>query len=214
MVENKTTGSRRRRRSTAALERLEAARQRRVEQLERERENERRVDAALAPFAEAATAIDGVERRREDRVVALESQLERKLAELDRQRAAKVADFERLVEQVRADAEMEIAEWRAVMATSVAQIRAAEVGAAETAVLLGIPARMVAALSRLAAESGCNAGLEATRDESPSRADVAAVGENCGAESREEVAESVDSNGEAIDAEEESGREIVGLAER
>ncbi|MEA5367243.1 hypothetical protein VA596_47485 [Amycolatopsis sp., V23-08] len=152
MVENKTTGSRRRRRSTAVLERLEAARQRRVEQLERERENERRVDAALGPFAEAATAIEGVERRREGRVAALERQLERKLAELDRQRAAKVAEAERLAEQVRADAEMEIAEWRAVMATSVAQIRAADVGAAETAALLGIPAKMVAALSRQATE--------------------------------------------------------------
>ncbi|WP_328617266.1 hypothetical protein OHS18_13580 [Amycolatopsis sp. NBC_00355] len=152
MVEKKATGSRRRRRSTAALEKLEAARQRRVEQLERERENERRVDAALGPFAEAATAIEGVECRREDRVAALAGQLERKLAELDRQRAVKVADFERLVEQVRADAEMEIADWRGVMATSVAQIRAADVGAAETAALLGIPAKMVAALSRQAAD--------------------------------------------------------------
>ncbi len=170
MVENTTAGSRRRRRSTAALERLEAARQRRVEQLERERENERRVDAALGPFAEAATAIEGVERRREDRVAALAGQLERKLAELDRQRAAKAADFERLVEQVRADADMEIAEWRAVMATSVAQIRAAEVGAAETAALLGISAKTVAALSR----QGIDAAGPVRRAEGESEMAVAA----------------------------------------
>jgi hypothetical protein len=128
-----------------------AARRRRAEQLERERENEACVDAALGPFAEAATAIEAVERRREDRVAALESQLDRKLAELDRQRAAKVAEVERQAEQVRTDAEMEIGEWRAVMATSVAQIRAADVGAAETAALLGISAKAVTALSRSAA---------------------------------------------------------------
>ncbi|MFJ7212683.1 hypothetical protein [Amycolatopsis sp. NPDC098790] len=151
MVERHTTGSGRKRRSSAALERLEAARRRRVEQLERERENERRVDAALGPFAEAVTAIEAVERRREDRIGALGAQLDRKLAELDRQRAAKVAEFERAAEQVRADAEMEIGEWRAVMATSVAEIRGAEVGAAETAALLGISAKAVTALSRSAA---------------------------------------------------------------
>jgi DNA repair exonuclease SbcCD ATPase subunit len=151
MVERQTKGARRKRRSSATLERLEAARRRRVEQLERERENEARVDAALGPFAEAATAIEAVERRRENRVAALRAQLERRLAELDRQRAARVAEFERLAEQVRADAEMEIGEWRSVMATSVAQIRAADVGAAETAALLGISAKTVTALSRYAA---------------------------------------------------------------
>ncbi|WP_410626218.1 hypothetical protein [Amycolatopsis sp. cmx-8-4] len=151
MGERQTTSSRRKRRSSATLERLEAARRRRTEQLERERENEARVDAALVPFAEAVTAIEAVERRREDRVAALESQLDRKLAELNRQRSEKVAEFERQAEQVRVDAEMEIGEWRAVMATSVAQIRAADVGAAETAALLGISAKAVTALSRSAA---------------------------------------------------------------
>ncbi|WP_370964940.1 hypothetical protein [Amycolatopsis sp. cg9] len=135
------------------MERLEAARRRRAEQLERERENERRVDAALGPFAEAVTAVEAVERRREDRIAALGAQLERKLAELDRQRAARVAEFERSAEQVRADAEMEIGEWRSVMATSVAEIRAADVGAAETAAMLGISAKAVTALSRAAAAS-------------------------------------------------------------
>jgi hypothetical protein len=153
MVERHTTGSRRKRRSSATLQRLEAARRRRAEQLEREQENERRVDAALGPFAEAVTAIEAVERRREDRIGALGAQLDRKLADLDRQRAAKVAEFERSAEQVRADAEMEIGEWRSVMATSVAEIRAADVGAAETAALLGISAKAVTALSRSAAAS-------------------------------------------------------------
>ena len=151
MVERRTKGSRRKRRSSATLERMESARRRRAEQLERERENERRVDAALEPFAEAVTAIEVVERRCEDRVAALGAQLERKLAELDRHRAEKVEEFERLAEQVRADAEMEIGEWRAVMARSVAAIRAADVGAAETAALLGISAKQVTALSRAAA---------------------------------------------------------------
>ncbi|WIV52950.1 hypothetical protein [Amycolatopsis nalaikhensis] len=140
MVEHRTTGSGRKRRSSATLERLEAARRRRVEQ----RENERRVDAALGPFAEAVTAIEAIERRREGRVDALGAQLDRKLAELERQRASKVAEFERSVEQVRADAAMEIGERRAVMATSVAEIRAAEVAAAETAALLGGGDRAVA----------------------------------------------------------------------
>lgn len=164
MVERHTTGSKRKRRSSAALERLEVARRRRVEQLERERENERRVDAALGPFAEAVTAIEAVERRREGRVGALGAQLERKLAELDRQRAVKVAEFERAAEQVRADAEVEIGEWRAVMATSVAEIRAADVGAAETAALLGISAKAVTALSRTAAAASGIGGQRSDAD--------------------------------------------------
>ncbi len=153
MVERHTTGSGRKRRSSATLARLEEARRRRAEQLERERENERRVDAALGPFAEAVTAIEAVERWREDRIGALSAQLDRKLAELDRQRAARVTEFERSADQVRADAEMEIGEWRAVMAKSVAEIRAADVGAAATAALLGISAKVVTALSRSAVAS-------------------------------------------------------------
>lgn len=153
MGERQTKGSVRKRRSSATLERLEAARRRRAEQLERERENEARVDAALGPFAEATTAAEAVERRRDERVAALGAQLERKLAELDRQRAEKVAEFERAAEQVRADAEMEIGEQRSVMARSVAQIRTSGVGAAETAALLGITAKLVTALSREAAET-------------------------------------------------------------
>ncbi|MFJ9782524.1 hypothetical protein ACIRSS_23285 [Amycolatopsis sp. NPDC101161] len=168
----------RKRRSSATLERLEAARRRRVDQLERERENEQRVDAALGPFAEAVTAIETVERRRDDRIGALGAQLERKLAELDRQRAAKVAEFERSAEQVRADAEMEIGEWRAVMATSVAEIRAADVGVAETAALLGISAKAVTALSRSAAAvsdiGGRRSGADSTYAEG---ADAATSGD-------------------------------------
>ncbi|WP_410598024.1 hypothetical protein [Amycolatopsis sp. lyj-23] len=188
MVGHHTTGSGRKRRSSATLARLEAARRRRVEQLERERENERRVDAALGPFAEAVTVIEAVVRRREDRIGALGAQLDRKLAELDRQRAVKVAEFERAAEQVRADAEMEIGEWRAVMATSVAEIRAADVGAAETAALLGISAKAVTALSRSAAAAsdvgGRRSDADSTRveavDAAPSgdeRAGEAPVGE-------------------------------------
>lgn len=143
-----TGGSRRRRRSTATLERLEAARRRRAEQLERERENERRVDAALEPFAEAQAGIETVERKRDEKVAALQGQLDRKLAELDRQKAAKVEEHDRLVEQARAAAEAEIAGWRSRMAESVRQIRASEVSVSETAELLGITTKIVSALSR------------------------------------------------------------------
>ncbi|UJW32540.1 hypothetical protein L3Q67_01755 [Saccharothrix sp. AJ9571] len=156
---------RRRRRSTAALERLEAARRRRAEQLERERENEQRVDEALTPFAEAATAIEGVERRRDDRLAALTAQLERKLAALERQRAAKVAEHERLVEQLRVDAEMEIAELRRVMGVSVRQIRAADVSVTDAAGMLGIPAKAVSALAREVADdeaAGARGGTAAS----------------------------------------------------
>jgi hypothetical protein len=186
MVERQTSGSRRKRRSSAALERLEAARRRRVEQLERGRANEARVDAALGPFAEAATAIEAVERRREDRVAALGAQLERKLAELDRQRAAKVEECERLAEQVRADAEMEIGEWRSVMATSVAQIRAADVGAAETAALLGITAKAVTALSRRAAAT---AAASESSDQQREAEKSAAGSEDATAEAEKSSAE-------------------------
>lgn len=148
MAEERMDARRRRRRSTATLERLEAARRRRAEQLERERENERRVDAALEPFAEAAAGIEAVERKRDDRVDALRSQLERKLAELDRQKAAKVAEYERQVEQARADADMEIGQLRTRMAASVREIRASDVSVSETAELLGISVKTVSALSR------------------------------------------------------------------
>jgi hypothetical protein len=224
MVERQSDGSRRKRRSSATLERLEAARRRRVEQLERERENEARVDAALGPFAEAATAIEAVQRRREDRVAALGAQLERKLAELDRQRTAKVAEFDRLAEQVRADAEMETAQWRSVMATSVAQIRSSEVSAAETAALLGISPKMVTALSREVVPAGAEAvatsrpesgggrcedeagGVSAALagDEAPSvqvggsssAADIAAA--ECGGDGSEDPAESDGGSGSAF----------------
>ncbi|KAA9157972.1 hypothetical protein FPZ12_024125 [Amycolatopsis acidicola] len=139
---------RRRRRSTATLERLEAARRRRAEQLERERENERRVDEALEPFAEAAAEIAALERKRDDRVAALKSQLERKLAELEQQKATKSADYERLAADVRAEASARVDGWRQVMATSVQQIRDADVSVSETAEMLGITPREVTTLSR------------------------------------------------------------------
>ncbi|MEV6871710.1 hypothetical protein [Amycolatopsis sp. NPDC051128] len=175
MVERQSKEPRRKRRSSATLARLEAARHRRVEQLERERENEARVDAALGPFVEAMTAIEAVERRRDDRIGALEAQLGRRLAELDRQRAAKVAEFEWSAEQVRADAEMEIGEWRAVMATSVAEIRAADVGAAETGALLGISAKAVTALSRSAAAASDVDGQRSDADSTHAEAVEAAT---------------------------------------
>ena len=154
MTTEHTGPRRRRRRSAATLERLESARRRRAEQLERERANERRVDAALEPFAEAAAGIEAAERKRDDRLDALRGQLERKLAELDRQKAARVAEYERLAEQARADAEVEIGELRTVMGASVRQVRAADVSVSETAALLGISVKTVSALSREHQDAG------------------------------------------------------------
>jgi hypothetical protein len=153
MAENTTTGPRRRkRRSSATTERLEAARRRRAEQLEKERDNERRVDEALGPFAEAATAIETLELKLEDRQASLDAQLQCKLEELDRQKAARVAEFDRLKDEVRVDVDMEISEWRAVMAGAVRQIRDSEVSVSETAELLGIPVKAVTALAREGAD--------------------------------------------------------------
>jgi len=167
MAENTTMGPRRRkRRSSATLERLEAARLRRAEQLEKERENERRVDEALDPFAEAATAIETLERKLEDRRASVDAQLARKLEELDRQKAVRVVEFDRLKDEVRADVGMEIAEWRAVMAGAVRQIRDSEVSVSETAELLGIPAKLVTALVREGADTvdGAASGGDAVPD--------------------------------------------------
>ncbi len=138
----------RRRRSTAALERLESARLRRAAQLERERENERRIDEALGPFAEAAAAVEAIERKRDGRISALEDQLDRKLVELDRQKDVKAGEHHRRCDEVRADAEMEIAEWRQTMSASVRQIRAAEVTLSATAAMLGLSVKAVTALLR------------------------------------------------------------------
>ncbi|KFZ77112.1 hypothetical protein ED92_39225 [Amycolatopsis sp. MJM2582] len=155
MAEN--TARPRRRRSTAALERLESARRRRAEQLERERANERRIDEALGPFAEAAAAVESIERKRDSRITALEEQLERKLAELDRQKEVKTGEHHRRCDEVRADAAMEIAEWREVMSASVRQIRAAEVTLSATATLLGLPVKAVTALLRDSADDEAEA---------------------------------------------------------
>ncbi|MFC9257740.1 hypothetical protein [Amycolatopsis thailandensis] len=138
----------RRRRSTAALERLESARLRRAAQLERERENERRIDEALGPFAEAAAAVEAIERKRDSRISALQDQLDRKLAELDRQKDVKTGEHHRRCDEVRADAEMEIAEWRQAMSASVRQIREAEVTLSATAAMLGLSVKAVTALLR------------------------------------------------------------------
>jgi hypothetical protein len=178
MAENTTTGPRRRkRRSSATTERLEAARRRRAEQLEKERDNERRVDEALGPFAEAVTAIEALERKLADRQASLGAQLERKLEELDRQKAVKVAEYDRLKDEVRADVDMEIAEWRAVMAGAVRQIRDSEVGVSETAELLGIPVKVVTALARDGAPAGAGDVDDPAETRDRRRAEVDMAGE-------------------------------------
>ncbi|WP_410585441.1 hypothetical protein [Amycolatopsis sp. lyj-108] len=174
MAEN--TARPRRRRSTAALERLESARRRRAEQLERERANERRIDEALGPFAEAAAAVESIERKRNGRISALEDQLDRKLAELDRQKEVKTGEHHRRCDEVRADAEMEIAEWRQVMSASVRQIRAAEVTLSATATLLGLPVKTVTALLRDSADDEAEATAPTSTAPEASSGPVSASG--------------------------------------
>ncbi len=168
----------RRRRSTAALERLESARRRRAAQLERERENERRIDEALGPFAEAAAAVEAIERKRDGRISALEDQLDRKLAELDRQKDVKTGEHHRRCDEVRADAEMEIAEWREAMSTAVRQIRAAEVTLSATAAMLGLSVKAVTVLLRDSAHDEAEATAQGGAASLPALDPVSSSGAN------------------------------------
>ncbi|MFE5572166.1 hypothetical protein ACFQ68_44665 [Amycolatopsis japonica] len=188
MAEN--TARRRRRRSTAELERLETARRRRAAQLERERENERRIDEALGPFAEAAAAVESIEHKRDGRISALEEHLDRKLAELDRQKDAKTSEHYRRCDEVRVVAAAEIAEWRRVMSASVRQIRAADVTLSATAALLGLSVKAVTVLQRDSADDEA----EATAQESTAPGKISGRVESSGADGATALDDGVEEN--------------------
>src|SRR5207248_4113280 len=106
---------------------------------------------ALGPFAEAAAQIELAGERCAERIGVLDRQLEARLATLERQKAARIAEFAELKDAARASAAGEASGWRARMAVAVGEIRAADVTAAEAAMVLGISVREVAALTREAA---------------------------------------------------------------
>ncbi|GAA1027143.1 MULTISPECIES: hypothetical protein [Amycolatopsis] len=154
MPQDEQRQSRRRRRSSAEVARLKALRQAHAEKLERVRQDEQRIDDALAPFAEAAEAIAAAKRRYEERCARIAARLERDLADLDRARAKAVeaAAAERgALKEVLDD---ETDELRAVMGQSVRTIREVGTGMPETAALLGVSvgeARRLAAVAKRAA---------------------------------------------------------------
>jgi len=76
MVEDGTTKRRRSRRPTEAAARLERLRQRNANQLEAQREAERRIEAALKAYVDADVSIRAVERARDEKVTGLEQQIE------------------------------------------------------------------------------------------------------------------------------------------
>lgn len=76
MTEEGTTKRHRARRPTEVAARLERLRQRNAEQLEAQREAERRIETALKAYVEADVSIHTVERDRDEKFAALERQTE------------------------------------------------------------------------------------------------------------------------------------------
>jgi DNA repair exonuclease SbcCD ATPase subunit len=149
------TGRRRRRRSSAEIAKLEALRQAHVARQAAVRDNERRVEEALGPFAEAAAAVEAAHERLAEQHATADERLAHRLEELDDARAAALAESESARETARNALAAEVERWRAAMGASVRTIRAAGVDVASTTALLGISARDVHALARLrAAGSG------------------------------------------------------------
>ncbi|MGH4011283.1 MAG: hypothetical protein ACRDTH_24505 [Pseudonocardiaceae bacterium] len=99
MVEDGTTKRRRARLPTEAAARLQRLRKRNADQLEAQREAERRIEAALTAYVDADVSITAVERARDEKVTGLEQQIEQ----------AREAAQER-IEQVRA--QQAVAVWQ------------------------------------------------------------------------------------------------------
>lgn len=76
MVEDGTTTRRRARRPTEAAARLDRLRKRNADQLEAQREAERRIEAALKVYVDADVSISAVERARDEKATGLEKQIE------------------------------------------------------------------------------------------------------------------------------------------
>lgn len=74
--EEPTSKRRRARRPSEAAARLERLRQRNADQLQAQREAERRIEAALKTYVDADVSISTVERERDDKIAALEHQIE------------------------------------------------------------------------------------------------------------------------------------------
>ncbi|MFE3175917.1 hypothetical protein ACFXI3_30130 [Amycolatopsis sp. NPDC059235] len=148
---------RRRRRSSAEIARLKALRQAHAEKLERVRQDEQRIDNALAPFAEAAEAIAAAERRHEDRCARITARLERDLADLDRAREKAIEEAAVERRALKTALDDETGKLRAVMGESVKTIREVGTGMPETAALLGVSVgearRLAVAAKRLAREA-------------------------------------------------------------
>ncbi|MGH3827582.1 MAG: hypothetical protein ACRDQX_10480 [Pseudonocardiaceae bacterium] len=117
MGENETTTRRRARRPTEAAARLERLRQRNAEQLEAQREAERRIETALKEYVDADVSIHAVEQDRDD----------------------KLASLERQIEQARTAAQVKVEEIRASQAMAVWQISDAGRTVEQIAELLEVP---------------------------------------------------------------------------
>ena len=101
MVEDGTTKRRRARRPTEAAARLQRLRQRNADQLEAQREAERRIETALKAYVDADVSITAVEQARDEKVAGLEQQIEQ----------AREAAQER-IEQIRAHQAVAVAAQR------------------------------------------------------------------------------------------------------
>ncbi|MGH4009674.1 MAG: hypothetical protein ACRDTH_16245 [Pseudonocardiaceae bacterium] len=134
MVEDGTTKRRRARLPTEAAARLQRLRKRNADQLEAQREAERRIEAALKVYVDADVSISVIERARDE----------------------KVAGLERQIEQAREAAQERIEQIRAQQAVAVWQLNAAGRTVEQIAELLEVSqkeARRLLSAGRTAAES-------------------------------------------------------------
>ncbi|MGH3523389.1 MAG: hypothetical protein ACRDU4_11340, partial [Mycobacterium sp.] len=109
-IENDTPPRRRARRPTEAAARLTRLRKRNTDQLEAQRDAERRVETALTAYVDADVSITAVEQDRDDKVAGLERQLEQvrtaaqvKIDQIHQQQAIAVwhiSDAGRTLEQI------------------------------------------------------------------------------------------------------------------
>lgn len=127
MTEGRTTTRRRARRSTESTARLERMRQRNADQLEAQREAERRIETALQAYVDAEVSISALERDRDDKVAALEQ----------------------LIEQACAAAQVEIDQVRTQQAMAVWHIRDAGRTVQQIAELVELPQTEVRRLVRI-----------------------------------------------------------------
>ncbi|MGH3936496.1 MAG: hypothetical protein ACRDS1_16215 [Pseudonocardiaceae bacterium] len=143
MTEGHTTKRRRARRPSEAAARLERLRKRNADQLETQREAERRIETALQSYVDADVTISAVERDRDDKVASLEQQ----------------------IEQARTAAQVEIEQIRAHQAMSVWHISDAGRTVEQIAELLELPqkeARQLLRVGRATADSDTAAMTDPT----------------------------------------------------